>query len=61
MGVEMSDTHLIPIQYGGYKIIPMKAFNGVLWSVAISDTDCWTDVDLGKLLKRINRLRSSFQ
>ena len=57
----MSDVQLIPIQYGEYKIIPMKAFNGILWSVSISDTDCWTDVDLGKLLKRINLLRSSFQ
>jgi len=49
---------LLPIRYGDYKIIPMRAFEGILWSVAISQTESWTDKDLGNLLARLNRLRS---
>jgi len=57
----MTDRHipLLPIEYGNFTIIPMRAFNGILWSVCISETESWTETDLGTLLERINRYRSS--
>lgn len=51
---------LLPIHYGSFTILPMRAFSGILWSVSISEKESWTDTDLGRLLERINHYRSSW-